>query len=908
MAKRKKMISTTDFSNYLLSNEAENSKNPLLYPFFISIFGNNFKTQSDAKNADGYVAGQLILEAKTSYNDWLKGFYQAHHYKKNGLSFPVVMVVAHKFVGIWKCDQLPDFVIKRTETSDHTKSPNEIGEINAKSTSLEEKIQIEKSAIYWLCPNDFKGDFFKGEGKSILHEIFNIVDILTNLNQSRIQIHPRNFINHIEQMREFFNKPIDAVHAFYSMVTHWDITSIISKGNYGEIRLIGFGGTKNSDEINIIPAKKDDFIKFVNSRYIYTHVTDGITIDYYFSLFDKVIAKIDKEYVNQHGIFFTDMNLSRFAICFSQQYLDGEYIWFDPAGGSGNLIYSRHGDIKHKIISELQPDLLKIIERRMNIDPYHLKSGFTIIPKTKDGVGLNFLDCGASDYMNKVENGLGEKYISIDKPIVFLLNPPYKSTDENVETRKNAKSDYEIHPSIIEIAGNDASKERYLSFLAQILNISKEQDLPPVVMIFTPTSWLIPKETYKPFREIWDKHFEYIDGFLVNSKEFFGVDGKWPVSFTIWKYEKNETRVNQVTVYDCTCLKKEELNINWDLDDTNISKITSDIFLKYQKISLNNTKTAIREFLPSLKDKNGVMKKQIRFDFSVAKKEEEYKKIVSGFPLKDKNHIELKRKCGNHNGDYIGFMDDLTPVRIKQDTLYRMSNKPDRIWFRLDNDFKGMNKTKCFNGATDNRSYCAYDLGSAQKTFTWFAITKALNGKYPSSFNQSDLWQPNISNNLEDYWYALCFAFVLSENRCIVTIFEKDNPVIGSPEIFVDNPMSPINKDSFWSKILDSEVKINHGIAYNLVNQIKNLYEYWNVKYCKGQYIYDNGLKQEAYFRYFNYPDFLTKDSGLVQIRKYAEINKKVDLVLMIENIKKTTSEVKNEIYRLLTKDFNYFS
>jgi len=250
----------------------------------------------------------------------------------------------------------------------------------------------------------------------------------------------------------------------------------------------------------------------------------------------------------------------------------------------------------------------------------------------------------------------------------------------------------------------------------------------------------------------------------------------------------------------------------------------------------------------------------------------------------------------------------LTPVRLKQEVFSRHSNLPNRVWFRLDLSFSDVNKSKCLNKPPDQKGYCAYDLESAQKTFTWFAITKALNGNYPSSFNQSDLWEPDIAKNLEDYWYALSFAFVLAENRCVVTKFEKDNPVIGSPEIFVDNPMSPINKDSFWSKILDSEVKKNHIIAYNLVNQIKDLYEYWNMNYCKGQCIYNIGLKQEAYFRYFNYPDFLTKDSGLVQIRKYAEINKKVDLVSMIENIKKTTSEVKNEIYRLLTKDFNYFS
>ena len=46
------------------------------------------------------------------------------------------------------------------------------------------------------------------------------------------------------------------------------------------------------------------------------------------------------------------------------------------------------------------------------------------------------------------------------------------------------------------------------------------------------------------------------------------------------------------------------------------------------------------------------------------------------------------------------------------------------------------------------------------------------------------------------------FAFVLAENRCVVTKFERGNPVEGAPEVFVDNPLCPTNKESFWSTTL----------------------------------------------------------------------------------------------------------
>ena len=89
--------------------------------------------------------------------------------------------------------------------------------------------------------------------------------------------------------------------------------------------------------------------------------------------FAQVITRLDPEYAKQHGIFFTDHNLSKFAMWFVhkrfERNLSDKFIAFDPAGGSGNLVTSLdwRGHLKHKIVSELQPDLLKVIERRMRV-------------------------------------------------------------------------------------------------------------------------------------------------------------------------------------------------------------------------------------------------------------------------------------------------------------------------------------------------------------------------------------------------------------------------------------------------------------------------------------------------------------------------------------------------------------
>jgi len=922
-SRSKSKVTFTDEINklkaYLYSESNEDAKRPLLYPLFQKLYKEKFKIESDACGADIYIEGQIIVEAKSHYSDWLDGFYQALHYhKKHGLVYSVIVVIAHKFVGIWRLNKMPEFAVILAHTADAQIAPNVTGRENARKTAQLNKKLIKESAIYWLEPKDLEGSYFAGEAKSIVFELHEILSILKNPGVERLQMNTRNFIEHIELLKKYFEHSIDAVHAFYSMVAYWDITSTVSfNENSNKICLVGFKGQKNSDQIPINPILFKEFKKFIETRYIFTNEGSGLTVDYYFSRFDEVISRIDPEYVKQHGIFFTDINLSKFALWYAKKVidakLDDQYIFFDPPGGSGNLISSWRGKLKHKIISELQPDLLRIIERRMKIDPWHIESGFTIIPKTSDNEGLNFLDCDASHYLAKLEKELKLKNLAIDKPFAFLLNPPYKSTDENESARDNANANYTIHPSILELTGEDAGKERYLAFLGQILNISKlkaqsNEASESLVLIFTPTSWLIPRPSYVAFRKEWDKHFSYQDGFIITSNEFFKLQGKWPLAFTIWKYNYDDNRTNQVLVKNFTHLKREELNINWSLGENELHFILSNDRFDSESINLGIGRSNIRSIIPSLLDKNGNNLAQPRYNFyRKATIEEKNHKYHSGFPQNDPRHVQLKAVYGYCDSDQIGFMDDLTPVRLKQESFSRHSFSPDRIWFRLDLSFIDVNKSKCICKPPDQKGYCAYDLSSSKALITWFCITKAINGKYPTWANQSDIWTPDISPYLSSYWYALCFAFVLAENRCVVTTFEKDNPVPGTPEIFIDNPLCPANKESFWATTLDQEITADHGIAYELVNKIKLLYRTWNLNYCKGQYLRNVGLKDEPYFKYFDYEDFLTPYSGLIQLKKYAVNEGLKDIHDLFTEIQELTKKVKEELYRLLVEEFKYF-
>ena len=157
------------------------------------------------------------------------------------------------------------------------------------------------------------------------------------------------------------------------------------------------------------PKYHNDFRKFVEEHFVYTNEDEGITIDYYFSRFDEALAEHSPDYVKQHGIYFTDINLSKFALWFirekyGEKKLSDKYIVIDPAGGSGNLISSwRRNHLKFKIVSELNPDLLKTIELRLKNDPIQIQQGYSIIPKTYENQGLNFIDKSAQNYYNIIE-------------------------------------------------------------------------------------------------------------------------------------------------------------------------------------------------------------------------------------------------------------------------------------------------------------------------------------------------------------------------------------------------------------------------------------------------------------------------------------------------------------------------
>jgi len=125
--------------------------------------------------------------------------------------------------------------------------------------------------------------------------------------------------------------------------------------------------------------------------------------------------------------------------------------------------------------------------------------------------------------------------------------------------------------------------------------------------------------------------------------------------------------------------------------------------------------------------------------------------------------------------------------------------------------------------------------------------------------------------------------------------------------IEVKKGRSTNNPDSSWNMVLDEQIVQRPKTAHDLVEAIKDLYSYWAKEHCRDGFKTKVGLQDEPYFKHFDYDDFLTPNSGLIQIRKYADLNVKANLQQHFEDISEKTKAVPEEIYRLLVEEFKYF-
>ena len=278
----------------------------------------------------------------------------------------------------------------------------------------------------------------------------------------------------------------------------------------------------------------------------------------------------DKERRNK-GQFYTPKIFADYAHKMISEVLGDnwkdEYVVWDNCCGTKNL--TRDYRFKELYCSTLENAELEI-SSRYNPEAVSFQVDFlndTIAEK----------DSLSGVYDDKLPKGLKDALLQ-NKPIVFLLNPPYgKATGSGAGGNIDAgSSDTFIKKQMQKekIEGSELIKQ----FLWRIVDIKRKFDLTNLyIACFTNSSWLIKPQSIK-FRELFLNNFEYQKGIMFNAGEFENVSATWGITFNIWKSGNSKERNNfthQLIENKDGQIKSIQDKVLYNFDGQNI-KTTSD--------------------------------------------------------------------------------------------------------------------------------------------------------------------------------------------------------------------------------------------------------------------------------------------------------------------------------------------
>lgn len=139
-----------------------------------------------------------------------------------------------------------------------------------------------------------------------------------------------------------------------------------------------------------------------------------------------------------------------------------------------------------------------------------------------------------NDSLNKLPMGLKNAFEQ-DKPIVFLINPPYAtSASGKGKDGKNGVMKTMINEQMLNDNIGACSQNLYAQFLYRILMIKKQYNLTNChIALFCKPNFL-SGTTYKSFRKHWLNEFSFTDGVLFNASHFDDCSDKWGINFSMW--------------------------------------------------------------------------------------------------------------------------------------------------------------------------------------------------------------------------------------------------------------------------------------------------------------------------------------------------------------------------------------
>lgn len=221
-----------------------------------------------------------------------------------------------------------------------------------------------------------------------------------------------------------------------------------------------------------------------------------------------------------------------------------EYIVWDMCCGVGNL-ETKHSNPRNLYMSTLdQSDVNIMNATRTCVGAERFQY---------DYLNDDITDAGEIDYSltDKLPQSLRDAINSGKKKILVLINPPYGEATNayNSVSGRPAKNKTAIKRTKMAEVGmpeyGRSSNELYIQFLARI---SKE--LPTATVGMFSTMKFINAQASADFRNVWNA--EYLNGFVIHNKAFDGLNGDFPIGFTIWKTD-HRPNARRIPITEVQC-------------------------------------------------------------------------------------------------------------------------------------------------------------------------------------------------------------------------------------------------------------------------------------------------------------------------------------------------------------------
>ena len=140
-----------------------------------------------------------------------------------------------------------------------------------------------------------------------------------------------------------------------------------------------------------------------------------------------------------------------------------------------------------------------------------------------------------NDSLDNLPKGLLNAFEQ-DKPIVFLINPPY-ATANNLDkdgTSKEGVAKTTINEQMLNDKIGACSQNLYAQFLYRILMIKNKYNLTNLhIALFSPTLYL-SGTSWKSFRNVFLNNFHYNDGCTFKASHFADCADNWGIAFSFW--------------------------------------------------------------------------------------------------------------------------------------------------------------------------------------------------------------------------------------------------------------------------------------------------------------------------------------------------------------------------------------